>query len=138
VAERKTHQTKASVKDFLTSVGNAGRRKDAEALVRMMKVVSGKQPRMWGPSIIGFGIHHYKLASGKDAEICKIGFSPRSQALAFYLASYDGKDEALSRLGKHKHSKGCLYINKLDDVDLQVLEEIITKSYGVDESSGCN
>ncbi|MBT8147328.1 MAG: DUF1801 domain-containing protein [Gammaproteobacteria bacterium] len=129
MVERKTHQTKASVKDFLSGVSNLRRRKDSEAVVKMMRTISRKQPRMWGPSIIGFGRHQYRLANGKDAEICKIGFSPRSQALAFYLSSYDGKDEALSRLGKHKRSKGCLYINKLDDVDQDVLKEIITNAY---------
>ena len=129
MAENKTQQTKASVKDFLANVSNERRRKDAETVVKMMKSISGKQPRMWGPSIVGFDKHTYTLANGKQAEICKIGFSPRSQALAFYLGNYEGKDDALAKLGKHKKSKGCLYINKLDDVDMDVLEEIITNSY---------
>lgn len=129
MAERKTRQTDASVKEFLASVSSDRRRKDAETVIRIMQGVSGKKPKMWGPSIIGFDTHSYKLANGKEAEICRIGFSPRARALSFYLAKYDGKEDALSRLGKYKRSKGCLYINKLDDVDLEVLEEIIANAY---------
>lgn len=85
---------------------------------------------MWGPGIVGFGVHHYKYANGKDAEICQIGFSPRSQSLVFYLANFSERAKLLKQLGKHKVSGGgCLYINKLNDVNLNVLETIIEKAY---------
>ncbi len=85
---------------------------------------------MWGPSIVGFGKHYYKYANGKEAEICKIGFSPRSQSLVFYLANFRERASLLNQLGKHKVSGGgCLYINKLEDIDQNILETIIEKAY---------
>lgn len=126
---QKTRETNASVKDFIASVNNPRRRRDAEVVVEMMRKASGKRPKMWGPSIIGFGKHRYTLANGKDSEICRIGFAPRSQALVFYLTNFDGRDEMLRQLGKHKMGKGCLYINKLADVELDVLQALFEQAW---------
>ena len=128
--ERKTQQTNASVNEFLRSVKNEKRRKDSVLVRKMMESVSGKKAKMWGPSIIGFDKHYYKYKDGRDAEICKIGFAPRAQSLVFYLANFDDREKLLRDLGKHKVSGGgCLYINKLEDVDLDVLEDIVTRAY---------
>ena len=130
MAERKTTANAASVTEFLNGVKNQTRRKDSQVVARLMGKTSGKKARMWGPSIVGFDTHHYKLANGDDQEICKIGFSPRAQALTFYLANFDGREKLLQKLGKHRMSGGgCMYINKLADVDLKVLETIIDKAY---------
>lgn len=130
MSENKARQSTASVKDFIGSVQNERRRGDSKIVLKIMKSVSGKKPKMWGPTIIGFGVSRYKLANGKDAEICKIGFSPRTQSLAFYLGKFEGRPGLLQKLGKHKVSgSGCLYINKLDDVDLGILEKMIERAY---------
>ena len=128
--ERKTQQTNASVNEFLRSVKNEKRRKDSVLVRKMMESVSGQKAKMWGPSIIGFDKHHYQYKDGRDAEICKIGFAPRAQSLVFYLANFNDREKLLRDLGKHKVSGGgCLYINKLEDVDLDVLEDIVTRAY---------
>ena len=138
MAELKTRRTDASVKDFLAGVSNERRRSDSEVVMKIMRKVSRKQARMWGPSIIGYGLSEYPLANGKTGQICKIGFSPRAQALAFYLGRFDGREKLLKTLGKHKLGNGgCLYINKLDDIDLGVLEEMITRSYQSEDGSTC-
>lgn len=138
MAERKTVKNKASVSDFINNVENETRRKDAKVLAKMMRKVSGKSAKMWGPSIVGFGTRYYKLASGKEESICKIGFSPRKTSLSFYLNKFPGKDALLKKLGKYKTSKACLYINKLDDVDLNVLEKIIQGAWKQpDDGKGC-
>lgn len=130
MAETKTKITNASVKDFLDQVKNEQKRKDAYTVLRLMKTITGKQPKMWGPSIVGFDKYHYRYESGHEGDICMIGFSPRSQALTLYVMSgFDGYTNLLKKLGKHKTSKACLYFNKLDDVDLDVLKEIIKASY---------
>ncbi len=129
MAERKTIQNSASVKDFIAAVENDTRRQDAQVLVKMMRKISGKQAKMWGPSIIGFGVHNYTLASGKEESICQIGFSPRKSSFSFYLPSFEGKDELLESLGKYRRSKACLYVNKLADVDMEILESLVRKSW---------
>lgn len=130
----KTKENSTSVKEFISNVKNDKRRKDSETVLKIMKKVTGKKPKMWGASIIGFGKTSYKYASGKEGEICTVGFSPRSQALAFYgLTSFENSDTLVGKLGKHKLGQGgCLYINKLEDVDLDVLESIIEKAYSSD------
>jgi hypothetical protein len=123
MAERKTLENAGSVKDFLNAVKNARRRQDSLVVTKMMERVSRKTPKMWGPSIVGFGKHRYLYANGSEGEICKIGFAPRAQSLVFYLANFSGRAKYLKRLGKHKISRGgCIYVNKLDDVDLNVLD----------------
>ena len=130
MAKRKTQENNSSVRDFIDSVKNEKRRKNSQVILKMMRSISGKKPKMWGPSIVGFGKHYYKYANGKEADIFKIGFSPRAQHLVFYLANFKERTKLLNTLGKHKMSRGgCLYINKLDDVDLNILETIIEKAY---------
>lgn len=130
MSERKTVANNASVKDFIANVKNAQRRADATQVVKLMAKASGKRAKMWGPSIVGFGEHHYKHANGKDVSICKIGFSPRAQALTFYLGNFPERKNQLKKLGKHKLSGGgCLYINKLEDVDTEVLRDMMARAY---------
>ncbi len=130
MAENKTRKTGASVEEFLSSVVNKRRREDGLALLAMMREITGLQPEMWGPSIIGFGDHHYKYESGREGEIFLTGFSPRKQSLSLYIMDgFDGRDKLLTRLGKHRKSVSCLYINKLADVDMDVLRELIQRSY---------
>lgn len=130
MAERKTVVTKVKVSDFVAGVKNERRRKDAKTVMKIMRDVSGKRAQMWGPSIIGYGVSRYKLASGKEEEICQIGFSPRASSLVFYLGKFKERAALLKKLGKHKVSGGgCLYINKLDDVDMNVFEKMIESAW---------
>jgi len=125
MAENKTKATTASVTSFIAAIADAGQRDDAKALVALMKRVSGEAAKMWGPSIIGFGNRHYKYASGREGDICRIGFSPRKGQMTLYLSCELAKHApVLARLGKHKTGKGCLYINRLADVEEPVLEEL--------------
>ena len=128
-AENKTKPTKASVKDFLDAVPDETRRKDGKTLAKMMGEISGEKAYMWGPSIVGFGTCHYKYESGREGDMPIVAFSPRNQSLVLYIAS-DFKQYAalMKKLGKHKTSKSCLYINKLADVDEKVLRQLIGES----------
>jgi len=129
MAELKTKQTKASVEKFLNSVKDEKKREDSFKILELMKKITKEEPKMWGPSIIGFGNYHYKYASGREGDWFLTGFSPRKQNLTLYIMSYLEKHkDLLKKLGKHKTGKGCLYINKLDDVDMNVLKELITAS----------
>lgn len=128
--QNKTLPTAASVADFLAAVPNARRREDGEALLEMMRDITGIEPQMWGPSIIGFGSYHYKYESGREGDMPMIGFSPRSRSLSLYIMDgFDDHDDLLSRLGKHRKGASCLYINKLADVDTAILRELVTRSY---------
>jgi hypothetical protein len=130
MAELKTKKNAASIEEFIAAVANDTRREDATAVLKLMQKVTGKKPRMWGPSIIGFDEYHYRYDSGHEGDMCMIGFSPRTSALTLYtLPAFDGREQLLSQLGKHKAGKGCLYINKLADVDLKVLETIVRTAY---------
>jgi len=129
MAELKTKPTEASVIEFLSSVDNDRRREDAFALLELMQDVTGKEPTMWGPSIVGFGSYHYKYQSGHEGDSPLAGFSPRKQNMTLYfMGGFEEHKELLGRLGKHKTGKGCLYINKLQDVDLPTLRELIRQS----------
>jgi hypothetical protein len=131
MAELKTKKTAASVKDFLNRVPNERKRKDSFAVLKLMQEVTGAKPAMWGPSIVGFGQYHYKYASGREGDMPLAGFSPRKQALTLYItAGFDGYGELLGKLGKYKTGKACLYINKLEDVDLATLKEMVRRSVG--------
>lgn len=124
----KTKPTKVSVKDFIASVPNETRRKDAETLLKIFEKVTGWKAQMWGPTIIGFGKYTYTYESGHSGDICVTGFSPRGANLSIYGGMYPDQPEAaaiLKTLGKHKSSKACVYINKLEDVDLKVFEKYI-------------
>jgi hypothetical protein len=126
VAETKTKRTKISVRDFIAALGNDIRREDAKALLKLFAKVTGWKPQMWGPTIIGFGAYHYAYDTGHSGSICVVGFSPRKANLVIYVFDFPGKAELLQRLGKHKGGlKQCLYINKLADVDIAVLQKIL-------------
>lgn len=129
MAENKTQKTDLSVTDFLNSLPDEKKRQDSFDLLKLMEQVSGQPPRMWGPSIIGFGDRHLKYDSGREMDWFKVGFSPRKQNLTLYIAGgFPKHADLLGRLGKHKTGKGCLYINKLSEVDLDVLKEMISLS----------
>jgi hypothetical protein len=130
MAELKTKKTTASVKDFLNSVPDERKRKDSFAILKLMQEVTGTKAAMWGPSIVGFGKYHYKYASGHEGDAPLAGFSPRKQNLTLYImAGFDGRAELLGKLGKHKTGKVCLYINKLEDVDLFTLKDLVRRSF---------
>jgi len=125
----KTTKNKGSVNEFLASIDNPRRSADARSVIKMMQKITHKRPTMWGTSIVGFGSYHYKYASGREGDLFLTGVSPRKQALTVYvMPGFNDYDDLLSRLGKHKTGKSCLYINKLEDVDVGVLELLITES----------
>lgn len=127
-AKNKTTANEASVEGFLDSVKDDQKREDSYKILEMMKRLSGYEPKMWGSSIIGFGEYHYKYESGREGDMCRIGFSPRAQNLSLYfMPGYQDFSEYLSRLGKHKLGKSCLYIKRLSDIDETVLEEMIIR-----------
>jgi hypothetical protein len=129
MTENKTQKTTASVTDFLNSLPDERKRQDSFVLLELMQQVSGFEPKMWGASIIGFGDKHYKYESGREGDMPQISFSPRKQNLTLYsLGGFPKYDELLAQLGKHKTGGGCLYLNQLSDVNLDVLREMITKS----------
>jgi len=127
----KTLPNDANVEDFLNSVADETRRKDGFILLEMFTRLTGEKPKMWGAAIIGFGMYHYKSERSKqEGDWPLIGFSPRKQNLTLYIMpGFKGMEDELKKLGKNKTSVGCLYINKLADVDTRVLEDIIKKSY---------
>ncbi len=126
----KTVPTKVPVKEFLATIEKEEKRKDAEALVRLMRKVSGKPAVMWGPSILGFDTCHYKYESGREGDMGAIGFSPRATNLTVYFVDGTSKyAKELAKLGPHTTGKVCLYIKRLRDIDMSVLEEIVTRSY---------
>jgi hypothetical protein len=129
MAKNKTTATAKSVDGFIAGVENESMRDDSYALIKIMKSISGEEAKMWGPSIIGFGTHHYKYESGHEGDMPLVCFSPRKTAIVVYLSSFPEKEALLKKLGKHKASKGCVYIKKLTDIDLDVLKKIITGSF---------
>lgn len=125
MAEIKTKPTQVTAADFIDAVDNPARREEARIVCAMMERVTGEPPRMWGPSIIGFGSYHYRYDSGHEGTMCRLGFSPRKAQLVLYILTGDTAQKGqLARLGKHKTGKSCLYINTLADVDMGVLEEM--------------
>jgi hypothetical protein len=131
VAELKTKVNDASVEGFLSTVQEERKRQDSFTLLELMKKVTRTEPKMWGSSIIGFGSYHYKYASGHEGDMCRIGFSPRKQAITLYLTQDRTQFKDLfERLGKYKSGVGCLYIKKLEDVNMGVLEQLIRQAYG--------
>jgi hypothetical protein len=129
MADVKTKPTSKSVEKFLKSVDNEVRQRDAFALLDLMREVTQEEPRMWGPSIVGFGTYHYKYASGREGDWMLTGFSPRKQAMTVYImAGFSRYDDLMAKLGKHKTGKSCLYINKLEDVHLPTLKKLIRES----------
>jgi hypothetical protein len=127
--ELKTKKNTASVSAFIGAVEDEQKRKDCKAIMKMMKSVTGKSPKMWGKSIVGYDSYHYVYASGKEGDWPIIGFSPRAKAITLYIMSgFDEYTDLMKKLGKHKTGKSCLYIKTLEDVDLKVLERIMKKS----------
>lgn len=129
MAERKTQETDASVADFLAAIGHERRRREGRVIDEMMTRVTGAEGRMWGASMIGYGRYSYSYASGKAGELFLTGFAPRKQAISLYIMpGFSRYDDVLSQLGKHKTGRSCLYVNKLDDIDLNVLEKLVRLS----------
>ena len=136
MSENKTRPTGKAVSDFIASIEHDGKREDLRALDAMFRRVTGKEPTMWGPSMIGYGDYHYKYDSGREGDWMRTGFSPQKAKHSLHLmGGYCGdmaageRDELLGTLGKHKTGKSCLYINKLADVDMDVLEELIRRDW---------
>lgn len=131
MAENKTQVTAVDPAAFIGAVEPAAKREDAAVLDALFRRVTGEPARMWGPSIIGYGEYHYRYASGHEGDMCRVGFSPRKAKHSLYLLDCgDPSEEAafaplLARLGKHTRGKACLYVNKLADIDLGVLEEMV-------------
>ncbi|UUF14130.1 MULTISPECIES: DUF1801 domain-containing protein [Flavobacterium] len=129
MAKNKTAETQSSVIDFINTVDSEAKRNDAFELVKIMKAITGFEPKMWGPSIIGFGTYHYKYATGHEGDAPLSAFSPRKAATTvyFYLPE-EKREELFSNLGKYKVSKACIYIKKLADIDIEILKKIISLS----------
>ncbi len=129
MAELKTKETTGNVEDFLNGVSDENVRADCRRIIELMRNATGNEPKMWGASIVGFGNRHIKSESGREIDWMEIGFSPRKQNLTLYLNIGEGWDaDLLSKLGKHKLGKGCLYFKRLSDVDGKILEKLIENS----------
>ena len=132
MADNKTKPTTVSVAATISALPDQARRAEARLLVELMQRVSGEKPRMWGPSIIGFGSYHYKYASGREGDMALVGFSPRKVATVLYIVpGFAGSEALLARLGRHTTGRSCLYIKSLADVDQTVLEELVARSVAV-------
>lgn len=126
MTDNKTQATQSDVAEFLAAVDHPTRRADAARLDALFREVTGWAPQMWGPSIVGYGAYHYRYESGREGDMCATGFSPRKANLSIYiLPGYADFGPLLTRLGKHKMGKSCLYINKLSDIDEAVLRQLI-------------
>src|SRR5215475_7564780 len=133
--ENKTKATAVSVTAFIDGVTDETRRTDAKALLKLMQSVTGEKPKMWGPSIVGFGSYHYKYDTGREGDMPIVGFSPRKAATVLYgLHSASGAEDMLAKLGKHTTGKGCVYVKKLADVDSKILKSMIIKAVAATRS----
>lgn len=129
MSELKTQPHDGSVEAFLDGIEHEGRREDCRAVAQLMREVTGEDPVLWGPSIVGFGSYHYRYGSGREGDWFLTGFAPRKTALTLYImAGFPRFDELMERLGRYRTGKSCLYVNRLDDVDLDVLRELVTRS----------
>jgi hypothetical protein len=129
MAENKTKPTRQNVAAFIDALTDPTRRAEAKALIKLMQSATGEKPKMWGPSIIGFGSYHYTYDSGREGDMPLIGFSPRKAATVLYnMTGFSGSEALLAKLGKHTTGKGCLYIKRLADADQKVLEALTVKS----------
>jgi hypothetical protein len=130
MAENKTTPNDQNVEQFLNAVADEQKRKDSFTILELMKQVTGLEPKMWGSSIVGFGSYHYRYESGREGDTILTGFSPRKQNLTIYnMGGFEQLDDLLKKLGKHTTGKGCLYIKRLDDVDLPTLKRLIEVSF---------
>lgn len=129
MARAKTTPTGASVEDYLAARASDEQRKDCKALMAMLKKVTKQQPKMWGPSIVGYGSYHYTYESGYTGTSCLTGYAIRGREIVIYLApSWEGAEALLSNLGRHKMGKGCLYFKRLSDLDISILEQLVSGS----------
>jgi hypothetical protein len=129
MAKNKTMETQNSVSGFLTKITDEKKRKDCSTIIDKITEHTGLEPKMWGTSIVGFGIYHYKYDSGREGDAPLAGIASRSNAITLYLtADFDNREELLSKLGKHKTGKGCIYIQKLEDIDISVLTKMVKNS----------
>jgi hypothetical protein len=129
VSVLKTKPTRVSAKSHIAAIANEEQRNDAQMLLALMRRVTRQEPRMWGPSIVGFGSYHYKYASGHEGDSALAGFAARGRELVVYIApGFEGRDVLLAKLGKHRTGKVCVYIRRLANVDLKVLETLIARS----------
>lgn len=129
MSDLKTKPTNHNVEAFLSNIDNEKRREDSFKILEIMRDISGEDAVLWGDSIVGFGSYHYKYASGREGDWMLTGFSPRKQNLTIYIMSgFDEYQELMERLGKYKTGKSCLYIKKLEDIDVKILKELIKKS----------
>ncbi len=130
MAELKTKENSASVKDFLNAIENEQKRADCLGVQKVMEEATGQKAKMWGTSIVGFGSYHYKYDSGHEGDMCKVGFSPRKANITLYISMGTKTDpELLKKLGKHKVSGSCLHINKLADIDKVILKKMVKDAY---------
>jgi hypothetical protein len=130
MSENKTKASGLSPDSYIAAIPNESRRKDCAALLAIMSDATMRPPVMWGSSIVGFGVHKYPLASGKYGEICSVGFSSRRGDISIYgVARAPGAEKLLAKLGKHKLGKGCLYVNRLDEIDTQVLGTLVMQAF---------
>jgi Domain of unknown function (DU1801) len=127
--DNKTKPTKWSVDGFINALTDQRKRADAKALVKVMQRATGEMPKMWGPSIVGFGSYHYAYDSGREGDMPLVGFSPRKAAIVLYIMTgFSNREALLAKLGKHTTGKACLYVKTLADVDQKVLETLVVKS----------
>ena len=129
MAELKTKRTEASVEEYLDTIEDPRRRADCVAIAALLKKVMKCEPRMWGPSIVGFGSYHYRYATGHEGDACLVGFSSRKPEIVIYIAdAFESREQLLQELGKHRTGKVCLYIKRLSDIDVAVLEKLLKAS----------
>lgn len=128
MAELKTKATDASIDEYIASRANEEQKADCKVLMAMLKRVTKENPEMWGPSIVGYGLYKYTYESGRTGEMCRAGFAIRGKELVVYLADGGGRGTLFSRLGKHKMGKSCLYIKRLADIDMKIMEQLIIAS----------
>ena len=129
MAELKTKVNDANVEKFLNKSAEGKKREDSFKILELMKKVTKEDPKMWGPSIVGFGSYHYKYESGREGDFFLTGFSPRKQNITVYITSgFKRYDELMKKLGRYKSRKSCLYINRLEDIDVNILKELISES----------
>jgi len=130
MSEIKTRLNDKDLDEFLNSIENRKRSEDTNKIIDIMKKVTSHEPKMWGDSIIGFDTYHYKYKTGREGDWLAIGVAPRKQNISLYLMNgFNEYEDLLSKLGKHKVGKACLYINKIEDINIKILEELIAKSY---------
>ena len=129
MSDLKTKQNEKSVDEFIKKIEDLEKQKTSWQILEIIKEISGKEPKMWGDSIIGFGKYHYKYATGREGDWMRIAFSPRKQNFSIYIMDgFDNHSELMEKLGKFKTGKSCLYINKLQDIDINILKEIMKES----------